>query len=258
MTICRLNINDAGLPFRIDVILQREKNMFPMMVTGLQGNRKGMPAKNPELTIGMIERAFESQNILIMANAAFLAGRCQADIPGFHDRMVGLLKKLLDSISEDDLDVKAPAYIQSAMSLALLGETEIARQALTPLVKEKAAMISESYLAAYYLAQMGDPSGYPVILKSLSGNNEHFRLMAMRYLVGFKPYQGQTIQGKTVDILNELIQRLNDKSDYVRQEVPYLLAEAGAENLKEILLPVAKSHKDKNVRQAALDILEEL
>jgi hypothetical protein len=255
--ICHPNIVNAGLPQRAEVILQRERNMFPLIVSGLQGNRKGIPEGKVILTVEMLEEAFHSQDSLILSNVAFLAGRCQADMPGFLERMKFNLRNIINTLTVDEMDTMVLPFIQAAMSLALLGEIELARRVLTPLVKEKSDIVSENYLAAFYLAQIGDPSGYPSILKTLSSNNEHYRLMAARQLIGFKPYQGQIINGTPVDIQNELIKRLKDKSVYVRLEAPHLLAEAGIENLKEILLSISKNDKNKEVRQAALDELEE-
>ena len=77
-------------------------------------------------------------------------------------------------------------------------------------------------------------------------------------MIGFKPYNGQTVQGKVVDIRAELVERLKDHHPYVRREVPYLLAEASVEGLRELLLPVADGDTDADVRQAARDVLDTL
>jgi HEAT repeat protein len=253
--ICQPNIVSAGLPMRSEVILAREKNIFPMIVAGLQGNRKGIPVNGIKLTVEILEQSFKSEDSLILSNAAFLAGRCHSNTTGFQDNVKKLLHQLISSISRSSLDIMDSTYIQAVMSLALLGEAEKAHRLLLEIIDEN---ITEGYLAAFYLAQLGDPSGYPLILKNLSSSNEHYRLMASRHLIGFKPYKNQIIQGKTIDIVRELLQRLKDKSTYVRQEIPHLLVEAGAENLKETLIEISKNDKNRNVRQAAIEELEQL
>jgi len=145
------------------------------------------------------------------------------------------------------------------MSVALRGDPEAARRALTPLVTEYASTMSESHLAAYYLAQLGDPVGWPTMLECLNNkNNEHVRLMATRRLIAFLPYDGQTVQGKVVDVRGELVQRLKDRESYVRVEVPGLLAEAGVEGLEELLRSTAKRGKKRDVRRAAREVLAQL
>jgi hypothetical protein len=144
------------------------------------------------------------------------------------------------------------------MSLALRGDRDTAHRALIPLVTDYAHTIMRSYLAAFYLAQLGDPSGYPAMLAALHGKDEHTRLMAVRHLIGFKPYDGQTVGDQTIDIRTELIQRLRDRRAYVRVEVPFLLAEAEVEGLRELLRPVARRDLKKRVRRAARDVLEHL
>lgn len=114
------------------------------------------------------------------------------------------------------------------MSLALRGDTDRARQALAALIAN-APDSSVSYLAAFYLAQLGDPSGFPAMKNALRSTNEHTRLMALR---------------------------LVDHDPYVRVEVPYYMAEACVEDLKDLLEPVAQNDRNKDVREAARSILE--
>lgn len=257
---CRPRIVAAGLPQRGGIILEREKNLYPLMVDRLMGRRSEWSFEDAaeSLTMEMLEDVFASREPRRLVAAAWLAGRCQPDAPEDQERLTALLHDLLDSSPVEDLDIMARSYIEAAMSLALRGEPEVARQALLPLVSDDGSGASDSYLAAFYLAQLGDPSGYPAMWKALHSSNEHTRLMAVRHLIGFKPYDGQTVKGTMVDVRGELINRLKDHDPYVRVEVPYYLAEAGVEGLKEILRPVAKDDKNKDVRQAAREVLEHL
>lgn len=228
-----------------------------LMETG--GSReRGSEETTEKLTMKMLEDAFSKRDATVLPKAAFIAGRCQPEEPGLQDKLTELLRSLLDSLPIENLDIMAPAYIEAAMSLALRGDPDEARRALIPLVTDHASTMSRSYLAAFYLAQLGDPSGYPAMLAALSSKNEHIRLMAVRHLIGFKPYNGQTVEGKIVDIRSEMIKRLEDNSTYVRREVPYLLTEAGVDGLREILLPVTMDDVDPDVRKAARNVVEDL
>jgi hypothetical protein len=255
--LCRSHIVAAGFPNRGQIILRREEYLYPQAVGNLMGLGKGGYEDISEsLTFEILEEAFTDRDALILPEAAFLAGRCQLDDEELQKRLNELLRELIESLPVDNLDIMDEAYIEAAMSLALRGDPGTARKALVPLVTDYAASTMRSYLAAFYLAQLGDPSGYPSMLTALRSTNEHTRLMAVRHLIAFKPYDGQTIRGKLVDIKAEFIERLRDSHSYVRVEVPYLLAEADIEGLEELLLPVAEADADMNVRQAARNVLE--
>lgn len=254
---CRPHIVAAGLPGRDDVILEREKNLYAPMVDRLMGQRseRSFEQAAASLTMQMLEEAFARRDAFALPAAAWLAGRCQPDAPEDQQRLTALLRDLVESLPGQDLDIMARAYIEAAMSLALRGEPEVARKALRLLVSDAS---SDSYLAAFYLAQLGDPSGYPAIRQALRSSNEHTRLMAVRHLIAFKPYDGQQVGGDIVDVRAELVQRLKDHDPYVRVEVPYYLAEAGVEDLTELLRPVARDDEDQDVRYAAREVLERL
>ncbi len=255
--LCHPHIVDAGFPNRGQLILQREEFLYQQTVGNVSGFGKGGYGDvSEDLTVEMLEEAFIDRDPIILPEAAFLAGRCQPDEPELQERLTKLLNELLNSLPVNNLDIMDEAYIEAAMSLALRGEPEIARKALIPLVTDYAAITMRSYLAAFYLAQLGDPSGYPTMLSALHSTNEHTRLMAVRHLIAFKPYDGQTVQSKIIDIKAELIERLKDHHPYVRVEVPYLLAEASVGGLAKLLLPVAEADADMNVRQAARNVLE--
>jgi len=235
--------------------------VYPLRVNTLLGRGKGIfEDAMPDVTMESLEGVFSSRDGMILPDAAFLAGRCQPDAQEDRERLDTLLRELLASLPVDNLGIMASPYIEAAMSLALRGDPEAARRALVPLVTDAAASTgSEGYLAAFYLAQMGDPSGWPAMLACLHyENNQHTRLMATRHLIGFRPYDGQTVRDGVVDVRAELAQRLRDSHTRVRVEVPGLLAEACVEDLQELLSPVAQGDEDENVRRAARDVLERL
>ncbi len=255
--LCHPRIDAAGLPHREEIILERERNLYPLMVNRVLGLRRDVPEHWSAVVFPLqrLEEIFATREAAILPAAAFLAGRCQPAPPASPERLTSLLRALVSSLDASRLGVMADAYVEAAMSLALRGDPESARRLLTPLVADGADP-GTGYLAAFYLAQLGDPSGYPAMLAALRSESDHTRLMAVRHLIAFKPYDGQTIQGKCVDIRGELIQRLKDHEPYVRVEVPYYLAEAGVADLAALLEPVARRDRSRDVREAARDILE--
>ena len=257
---CHPHIVAAGLPHRGAAILQRERGMYPAMVARLMGRGKGIHRDVVEsLTMELLEGAFANREGTILPAAAWLPGRCQPDAQEDRAKLTGLVRALVDSLPVENLDIMAQPYIHAAMSVALRGDAKAARRALTLLVTEYASTMSESHLAAYYMAQLGDPVGWPAMLECLNNkNNEHIRLMATRRLIAFVPYDGQAVQGKVVDVRGELVKRLKDKESYVREEVPGLLAEAGVEDLRDILRRTAKRGKKRDVRRAAREVLAQI
>jgi hypothetical protein len=237
--------------------------MFRSVADTLMGVGKGgeFEEDNSEnLTLAVLEYGFTDTNdITKLLAASWLAGRCQPEDADGETALKKLTTDFIAPLEVGKLDVMMQPYIESVMSLALLGNSPAdAREKLLPLVTDFAAPNSESYLAAFYLAQLGEPSGYGALLATLHGENEHYRLMAARHLIGFAPYAGQNVGGTVINIVEELAQLVKDSSVYVRGEILYLLAEAKAPDLKKLAQAVAKNDQDLNVRQIAEDILENL
>ena len=255
--LCRPKITGAGLPARGEIILGREKQSFPIMISRLSGSRREETrAQPPVLTFGMLEKAFKERNPVTMPAAAFLAGRCETGSNDDHLKLAGLLRDFVNSLDPADPDVLAESYIQTVMSLALMGEKDEAVRLLLPLVTTLHNTMTEGYLAAFYLAQCGEPSGYPAILESLRSRNEHTRLMAMRHMIAFKPFDGQRVRGEKINVVTELKAMLKDPSMRIRREVPYYLAEVGDEKLKEILQSALGDEKNNEVRAAIQYVIQ--
>ena len=254
--LCHIHIVAAGLPHRGEIILERERNLFSMMADRLMGRGKRHSEEGVRsVPMQALENAFSERKARTLPSAAFVAGRCQPCAPEDQERLTAVIRDLLDSLPAETPGIMSRAYIEASMSLALRGDTDRARQALAALIAN-APDSSVSYLAAFYLAQLGDPSGFPAMKNALRSTNEHTRLMALRHLIAFEPYDSQTIQDNAVNIRAELTQRLVDHDPYVRVEVPYYMAEACVEDLKDLLEPVAQNDRNKDVREAARSILE--
>jgi hypothetical protein len=224
---CQIVIAPHGLKGRTELVLRRERGRVPAYIERLSGgNRKGEPVDDPEPpTVDDLVAALAERSSRTLGVAAFLAGRCRA--PGdAAARLDAALGDLVGSLPVDDLDLLAEGYVEAALSIGLRGDPPAARAALAPLVGG-AGDGSHDWMAAAALAQLGDPSGWPVLRRDLREGIDHVRLMAARQLALFLPYDGQDVDGTTVDIEAELRRLTDDPSEWVRGEAPGLLEEAG-------------------------------
>lgn len=224
---CRLEVAADGLPHRGEAVLRRELGRIPSYIERLRGGGgKGEPDDDPEPpTVDELVAAIDARDPTTLGVAAFLAGRgrVRGDAGARLDRS---LTELVESAPVGALDLLAEGYVEAAFSLALRGDVERAQRALAPLVGNDADP-SIRWLAAAYLAQLGDPSGWPALRHDLREGIDHVRLMAARQLVMFVPYDGTEVGGSTVDVEAELRRLADDPSEWVRHEVPGLLDEAG-------------------------------
>jgi hypothetical protein len=189
--------------------------------------------------------------------AAYVAGRCQVEDAAASARLDERLRGVVTALDPADLSAWAPAYIESAMALALRGH-ELGITAIRAVFTDGRRTGDSDHLVAYYLAQAGDPSGWPAIVAQLGHKTPHYRLMAARHLVAFRPYDGETVDGQVVDVRARLAAMLDDRESIVTNEIPALLAEAQVDGLVELLKPVAKKHRHRDTREVAEDVLAQL
>lgn len=245
---CAPNIVDAGLPHRSEQLLERESRSYPGMVDHLFLTGKGEAPRMPVLTTAVLHRALESKEPTFPYTAAFLIGRCRAEEARAETRLTEHLEKRLATPGASDVRIEA------GMSLVLRGHLEQGREALLRALRSPEPL-GDQYKAAFYLAQLGDDSGFPAMKTTLEGALSHYRLMAMRHLLAFAPYDGQRVAGQRIDIRQLLVDRLQDSDALVRREVPFYLEELGVPDLKSLLEAVARSDPDQDVRTAAQLVL---
>jgi hypothetical protein len=224
---CRLLIASDGLPGRTAVVLERERARIPAYIERLRAETaKGEPDDDPEPpTVDELVAALEERDSFSLGVAAFLAGRCRADGEAAA-RLDAALRALVGSAPVEELGLLAEGYVEAALSIALRGDTAAAKAALEPLVRGVGDH-SHDWLAAASLAQLGDPSGWPTLVRDLREGIDHVRLMAARQLALFLPYDGQEVDGTTIDVEAELRRLGDDPSEWVRAERDTLLEEAG-------------------------------
>lgn len=246
-TRCERHVVRAGLQHRTDVLLARERESFDAMVTRLFTLDKG-EITPPPLTAEALERALVSDQPGRAYAAAFLIGRCRAKDPEVDTALTRRLEAIVDGPSDSDVAVEA------AMSLALRGDVARGRRALRAMLTSPDPL-GDPYKAAFYLAQMGDPSGYGALVETLHSDIPHYRLMALRHVIAFAPYEGQEVEGATVDVRQLLVDRLADPDEMVRREVPFYLQELQVDDLRALLEPLAETDPSPSVRAAAQIVL---
>ncbi len=143
------------------------------------------------------------------------------------------------------------------MSVVLRGEVERGHRRLLQAAANPDPF-ADAYKASFFLAQLGDISAWSALVEQLSSKIGHFRLMALRHLAGFLPYEGRASGDGTIDVRVRLLAALKDPDPLVRQEVPFYLEEADVPNLRAALGPVASGDADPSVRTAAKMVLDRL
>ena len=220
---CEPRIDDGGFPGRTALVLARERATYEPFVAQLLGRGKSEPTgAAAELTTALLEAGLRSGGPTELVAAAFLAGRCDPGDDEASAHIGELLEELVEDLDVDveDLDSDARPLIEALFSLVLRGEGDDALPRLEALAADGGAGTTHDWLAAAYLAQLGDGSGWPAMLAALGNIDAHTRLMATRHLAYFLPYDGQVVAGETVDVRARLVERLDDRDAYVAREVP--------------------------------------
>jgi len=223
------------------------------------GRGRGEPeAPAQEVASELIESAFLSDEPSVIRAAAFVTGRCDPEPSRDIAGLVELVKDLVASSDLHALHSGALPYVEAAMAIALQGDAPAGHDALLPLVGGAVPSTMADWLAAFYLAQMGDPAGWPALVGMLEGKDGFTRLMAARHLVGFLPYDQQTVGERKVDVLHRLGERLDDDDPLVSLEIPALLAEAGGIQILDVLTSAVTKARHADTRKAARHVLEDL
>lgn len=261
---CRPDITDRGYPTRTALVLRREENLFRAEAEELVSGGgepgaatvDGEPTEGdePTISLGRVEEVLKAGDPTLAPQAAFLAGRCAYPDDATRDRLAVGLRALLAGPGDTDLGSRALAHVEAAMSLALAGHKE-ARSILSDVVSAAPSSMAD-WLAAAYLAELGDPMGWPVLVGLLTGDDGFTRLMAARHIAMWLPYDGQEVGGVPVDVRGRLLERAEDTDSLVADEIPALLAEVGGPDLADDLARLAKKARHKSTRAAAKSVIE--
>ncbi len=146
------------------------------------------------------------------------------------------------------------ARFDAARSLAVMGDKSglavLKEQLKEPDSSERPLM------AAATLAEVGDPSGYNVIIAGLASQKTPFRVRAVIDLATFSRFNGRKVGTRVIDVPGQLIRVLeHDPDGFVRLNAALILGRVG--NLSDIpALKKASSDSDQRVRQAAQTAIE--
>lgn len=286
--LCRARLVDAGFADRTDLVLAREAGLWQrhreqvlratsappsagLSTGGLSTGGEPVPAA-PTITTATGSESdaggddavtFEQLDSLLAAAdpvdavaAAFIAGRCETDDDD--DRLRGRLRTICADYDVTTAGERSLLVTESAMSLALLGDVDRATAVLGPMVELDGPRSTTDWLAAYYLAQLGDVAGYPLIVRLLDHDLGHYRVLAARQLAGFCPHDGERVGELTIDVVGRLTDLLDDKDPDVGSEIPGLIAEAAGDRARPILERAAKKAKRRETKQAATWVLGRL
>ncbi len=243
-----MKITDAGFPHRSEPLLARERRSFDSMVAFLFGAGKGDAPPQP-LTAEALIQGLDAAEPGRAYTAAFLIGRCVARDPAVDRSLSQRLAEIASRAPEPEVAIEA------GMSLVLRGRIGRGREILQDALRASGPL-GNQYKAAFYLAEMGDPSGYGALVRTLRGEIPHYRLMALRHALAFAPYDGRRVDGLLVDVRALLVERLADPDELVRCEVPFYLEELKVPDLRALLAPVARDDPAAAVRTAAQMVLE--
>lgn len=246
---CQEHFSAAGLPHRAP-LLDRERSFFRSLAPLLLGRGRGELAEVPALTAADLEQGLVSPAPSHPWISAFLIGRCRCADPAVDARLTDAL--------EQSIAVPTPEPIlavEVGMSLLLRDRRERGLAQLRAVLTDPDPF-GEQYKAAYYLAQAGDPSGYPQLHAAAHARSNQARIMAIRHAIGFRPYDGQAVDGVTIDVRQLLLDRLADPEPIVRQEVPVYLEELAIPDLVAVLEPVAENDPSEAVRLVAQAVVD--
>ena len=276
---CQPDITDRGYPTRTALVLRREENLFRAEVEELLNADDVLavdgepitdseptddneaitdsepPPDDDELSMHQLDAVLASGDATRQPQAAFVAGRCAYPDQAARDRRADQLRAILAGGDPSDLGSRVLAHVEAAMSLALLGDDEGGRRALRAVASETGASMG-AWLAAAYLAELGDPSAWPALVNMLGDRSGFTRLMAARHAAMWLPYSGQQVGGDTVDVRARLLERADDADSLVADEIPGLLAEIGGPDLGADLQRLAKYARHKSTRSAAKAVIE--
>ena len=158
----------------------------------------------------------------------------------------------LRKVADDSEDlVKAEA----AYALVRLGEKRYREVLKECLAYPLNAYLSPS-VAAGYLARLGDPAGFPVLVEAFKVDNLIARVVACKQLSFFVPLHGQRVGRRRVDAHLVFGLALRDEQAEVQRIALIQLRELRSPESRKLLeryLPVAAAEYLRDAAQRALD-----
>lgn len=224
---CRIRLDAQGLPGRTAGVLEREAQRYAVAVEDLQGadpdlhiDPNGDPSEPSPLTADMLLEALAGPaDDRRTTAAAFVAGRCTTGDETIDARIRDAVDALVSSIDRSErLGPLARTFVEAVMSLALLGQAELAVELFTAQLSDPESRSVGDARAAGYLAQLGVVAGYPVLLEDLHQTGSAMvRMRSLEELMAFVPFDGEHVDGAVVDVTAELRRAAGDDDSVAGQ-----------------------------------------
>ncbi len=255
---CVERTGGSTLRYRTAALAARDTRLFPHQVGRvLLGLTRGEPSPEAAVSHDALLSALTGDDAHRRTGAAFVAGRCTTGDAGDDAETLAALRELIGSLDPSHLRSDAETYVEAVMSSALLGDVDGGRRLLNDLVTIPANDSIAGSLAAYYLAQLGDPAGYTVMQTDLHDRDDaHARLMATRRLLAFVAHDGARVGDRTIDVRRDFLDRLGDRDDDVVGETPELMLETGVPELVTAVREATERPHSKATRKAAKAALD--
>ena len=224
--ICHPRITSQGLLGRTAAVLAHEHQRYEHALEDLTDEHAGEhidpvePVAPAELTVAVVLRALGGPTTDSRTTAAaFLAGRCMTDDRAVETALDGAVADVVSSINASErLGPHAHTYVEAVMALGLRSDTARAIELLTAQLTHPEFRSAADSRAAGYLAQLGSPVGYPVLLEDLHQTGSAFvRLRALEDLMPFVPHEGARVGATVVNVAGELRRAAADEASVAEQ-----------------------------------------
>jgi len=204
-------------------------------------NKEILKANGIALSETELLAAIEKTNNILQASAVHTLGSLGSK------KAINPLSKLLN-IQDDYVEVEA------AYALARLG-IQKGKDTLIKLLSYPLDAYTAPPIAAGYLAILGDPRGFPVIVRAFGVDLDSTKVSACKQLFFFVPYHGAAdAEGNAVNVINAFDMALKEPNEDVQWQALVQLREIDAPGFCEIV----ENYKERTQDQAFRDIAGEI
>ncbi len=204
-----------------------------------------LEANDLPTTADGIVRALQDQTGVLLAAAAHAAG----------SQSIGAAIPRLRQVVEGSDD---QAAVEAAYALGRLGDAA-ARQTLVEAVSRPADAYLSALVAAGYLAQLGDPIGFPKVEEGLGSGLSAIRMLACKQLYFFMPFDGANLpSGGPIDAAGAYQRALQDPDPDIQWQALAELRLLRSPATKSLLDAYVERAQDEGLRRVARETLESL
>jgi len=208
-------------------------------------NREILKANGIRLSETALLTALEETTNILQAAAAHMIGT----LPSLSGEVASVLTKLLS-------DTNDTVRVEAAYALARYSVPE-GKAALVECLSYPLDAYISPLVAAGYVAQLGDPQGFPVIVKGLDSNLAAVRSVASKQLYFFASFHGsKDKQGNAIDLVHQFERALDDPDTGIQWQALVQLREVALPGVAEFLENYARNATYRDLRSLAESILQ--